>query len=341
MRTPKFTPLIFSLFFIMIINTSAHADFRLDLKQDAKTLQNLAQNKDLRVFWWNIHHGQTNLKKPNSDFTQNLKELITSDSAPDIISMAEYSDADLNFNSLDLLPLFTKNYPYRKFVNYLDTPDQGVVTFSKYPLTEITTSVLDFTPIQTMTLEEKKNYIQFWCGNTDTCTRKLQILSVTVNEEKVILIPIHLYDCWRKFKVLHGRMKTLAEILGGTENPLYYQTQRLFFELQKKIPSELKTPHLLLYGDFNMPNELLKVPTMGYSLFTKKFNSALTKDFEHAPTFPAKNSEEAKSFPKMQIDHGFLSPGTEVSAGTVVSLKGSDHYPLYFILKTKKELHDE
>jgi endonuclease/exonuclease/phosphatase family metal-dependent hydrolase len=86
---------------------------------------------------------------------------------------------------------------------------------------------------------------------------------------------------------------------------------------------------VIVVGDFNMPKELMGFSTLGF----QKISSGLTDIIASgAPSFPSSGAVETKKFPLMQIDHAFTSPSLSATAGEVLPLRGSDHYPLYLIL---------
>ena len=324
--------------FILFISgfSSAFADevYRFDQPADHTILESMGKVQNgLRVLWWNIHHGQASTQTPKLDFTDNLNQLIHSPAAPDIMSFAEYSDDDIRKFSKTLLPAINQLYPFKKFISYKDTPLNGVVTYSKFPLIEKSLNPLDFVPFRKMSTEEKSQFRKEWCGETDTCTRYLQILSVKKGEKIFTLVPIHLYDCWRKFQALHGKLITGAEILKGSHNPLFYQIRRFRELLESKLALEMKLPGVLLYGDFNMPDHVYRIPTHGFSVISKNMNSTLSPFSQERASFPSLDSDEYHHVPSLQIDHALVSPGTEFDLSSIISLKGSDHYPLYIVLR--------
>ena len=324
------------ILFSLLVSSQCFAKVNLQFDQpsDIHILENFANDQDgLHVFWWNIHHGQSNLKKPNHDFTQNLTNLIHSKSSPDVMSFAEYSDGDLQQDSKFLYLEVMRLYPYQKFVSYKDTPLSGVITMSKYPLVEKSVDELDFVPLREMSNEEKAQYREQWCGGTDTCTRYFQVLNIEVHGKVYTLVPVHLFDCWRHYSKLFGKVATAAQIIYGKSNPLFYQIERLKMYMKLKIGEQLKLPGVLLYGDFNIPDHVEYFPTLAYSIISKNLTNSLALSSQDRPSFPSNDSQEYQHYPSLQIDHALVSPGTEVGISSVISLKGSDHYPIYINLK--------
>ena len=49
-------------------------------------------------------------------------------------------------------------------------------------------------------------------------------------------------------------------------------------------------------------------------------------------TFPTP-SAPVRYYPQMQLDHGFHSESLDVRAAEALPMKGSDHYPIYFVIQ--------
>jgi endonuclease/exonuclease/phosphatase family metal-dependent hydrolase len=67
-------------------------------------------------------------------------------------------------------------------------------------------------------------------------------------------------------------------------------------------------------------------------------NDGLSEAFIGAPsTFPAMSADIRRQSPfnrtQIKIDHGFVGPEAEFEAAEVLYLRGSDHYPVYYVVR--------
>ena len=320
-------PVAFLIFFSVFAHASNSPDFDWDKPVDASVLQKLQTKAGLRVLWWNVHDGMIAPGDTGAAFNHNIDELIQSTIAPDVLSLAEFQESNLNTKVLKKLQ---KSYPYHILQAYPGTPGFGIWVYSKYSFEMSSIDLLDFTPLKNMSDSDRADYRKLWCKTSGMCVRPLMILDLNVNGKVVKLAPIHLFDCWRMMMSKVGKVGTLKEILNGTDNPLWYQILRFRQVLESRLGSDLKLGKVAVFGDFNMPEKLLGFPTVGFQKIRGELKNAIAGE---AASFPSSGSSEAGHFPPMQIDHAFTSPSQGVSAGEVLPLKGSDHYPLYLIVQ--------
>ena len=293
-----------------------------------KNLANAGRGDGLRIFWWNVHDGRTDSKIPDFTLSKNVVKLVHSEFAPDVLAFAEYQESDL---SADDLTEVRRLYPFQLQQPYPGTPGFGLAVYSRYPFQISSIDVLDFTPLTDMSDVDREQYRKLWCGTSGICGRPMVILQLNVNGKNLKLVPIHLYDCWRKLKENIGIIRTAEQVFFGTHNPLWFQINRFRSMLEARLGNELTRGNVVVIGDFNMPKEILGVTTRGYRKISWGLTDAVPGD---SPTIPSRNSPEARHFPSMAIDHAFVSPSIEVQEGDVLPLRGSDHYPVYVVVST-------
>ena len=325
------------LFFLLSQNIDfawgAAADFEWDEAPRPANLMSLANAHGLRIFWWNIHNGRIG-KKPTPSLSRNLIQLIHSNLAPDIMVFGEYQNSSLSAGAHAELQ---DAYPYSFQWSYPPTPGYGQVAFSKYPMSVSRMEPLDFTPIQPITEAQRDHYREVWCAPREACTRMFVSLDINVGGKVIQLIPIHLFDGWRKYSQLDGQMETALEILFGKDNPVAFQLSRFQALLRESLKPALdaasdpamKVRPTIVIGDFNIPKTLMNVKTRMYQNLAHN----LVEVFKRNPTtFPAMSAQERGHYPNMEIDHAFLAGKLQSRGAEVLPLRGSDHYPISLVV---------
>jgi endonuclease/exonuclease/phosphatase family metal-dependent hydrolase len=270
-------------------------------------LAQISLAKGLKIFWWNTHSGRVNEAKPDSDFDQNLTELMQSpDLAPDVLAFAEFREDRLLTAESKLLQT---RYPYSITRAYTFDASESVAVFSRYPITVVYEDTLTNIAV--------------------SYERPLLVLNVQLPGQTIRFIPVHIADTWRDYLAKNGSIETGLEILGGTTNPVAEQMNQLTSKLTAKLGANFMSTNTVMVGDFNQPDTLLGLSTKEFQIFAAGWKNAIPNS---SPTFPAAGSDEASSFPSMAIDHALVSPPLSVPAGTPLQLRGSDHYPLYFVV---------
>jgi len=309
----------------MLVQASPSFAFDWDKSVDASVLQKIKTKSGLRVLWWNVHDGKIAEGDQGVAFNHNIYDLIHSTIAPDVISLAEYQESDL---SPMILKELERLYPNHILQEYPGAHLFGLGIYSKYPFDVSSLDLLDITPLKAMSDAERDAYRTDWCKG-GMCVRPMLILNLKMNGKSIKLVPIHFFDCWREVMNRVGKVGTLKEIIIGKENPLLNQILRFRQILESKLGSELVHGNVAIFGDFNTPEKLLGLSTIGYEKISAGLKDATEGNDD---TFPSLGSQEHGHFPSMQIDHALASPALGVAAGEVLPLRGSDHYPLYLIL---------
>ena len=302
------------------------AEFEWDEAILPESLANLTSVQGLRVMWWNIHDGRP-AAKPAPYLSRNLIQLIHSELAPQVIVFAEYRDSSLSPEALNEV---NKAYPHTFKWSYPYSFGYGLVLYSKYPFQLSKLENMDVTPIANIQEPEQEQYRNFWCGSQLGCLRLFASFDINVNGKNIQLIAVHIFDVWRRYSAVNGKARTAQEIVFGNKNPLENQLIRFKGLLDEKLisPSGERPPSIII-GDFNIPKRLLGFQPLMY----RGLKQNLVEVFQKNPiSFPAKSADERGHYPKMLIDHAFLSGAIQSDAAKVLPLRGSDHYPLYMIL---------
>ncbi len=303
------------------------ADFIWDENPDRQALTTLQNTRGLKVFWWNIHDGRP-AKAPTPDLSKNLLTLINSELAPDILSFAEYQEQSIGSEALSEL---RAKYPFNMSWSYPYHEGFGLALFSRYPITLTKISALDVASLSPMSSDEQEQYRNFWCGSDIGCTRLFTSFDIDVLGNNIQIVPVHLFDVWRRYSQLNGRIKTAREIAFGKDNPLANQLSRFLNMLNEKLLPQVQVPATIVIGDFNIPRALVGVHPKMYKSLKQNLVEVFSED---TTSFPAKSADERGHYPQMQIDHAFLAGNLQSSGAQILPLKGSDHYPIYMVVST-------
>lgn len=306
---------------------------------------NFFENR-FRILWWNIEEGFTSSKFTNHPLDLNLIELIRSDFSPDIIVLAEFKNSALRTGTLRIL----RNEYFEKFIPYNEnTPGQGIIIFSKIKLEYLSVDTLKWCPPEES--PQCKSFEDSWLNRSRYAkgfTRQyIQIKVFIPSLNRVVsLVPVHLLQPWSIISDQHSfRLLAYLEIgsalFYSASNPLRYQIEHLRHFLERDF-GNFNQDAVVLFGDFNLPRNFAEMLSLWFenedvpSFLHKKstlfefLKKGLVDLFEKnsKPTFPTLFSKSFGYIPQVQIDHAFssthLSPSTEV-----LTLRGSDHYPIY------------
>jgi endonuclease/exonuclease/phosphatase family metal-dependent hydrolase len=279
----------------LLIFFSAHYSFadESDLHWDKNQSVAIHESAGVKMLWWNIHWGSLKVGGSNIAFQNNLATLVHSRFAPDVMAFAEYSPLAMG---PALLNEFQNTYPYHQDFAYPTRSDEGIAVFSKFPF-----SVSSVDPIG---------------------SRDLILLNLNVNGKEIVFAPTHIEDAWRDFHKENGTAETLEQILVGTKNPVWGQVVAFRSALESRLGARLSEKNFIMMGDFNSMKPSRAYDKMSWDLHDPVLG--------FAGTFPASGSADQKEFPvQIQIDHAFVSSGTEVESAQILPLSGSDHYALY------------
>ncbi|MES2963850.1 MAG: endonuclease/exonuclease/phosphatase family protein [Bdellovibrionota bacterium] len=283
--------------------------------------------KGLRVFWWNIANGGG--EGDVRTLSSNLELLVRSKLSPDVLALGEYSARALPESTSALLET---QYPIRQHIRYNSLTSNGIAIFSRLPLKTVRAANLRWIP-SALSAEEVVSYREFWAqGHTDGgdgfYVRPLREIEIVYEGKSIAFTPIHLAQPWRELgKRADGKVDfallTMRELYFGTKNPLITQVNVLTNWLNAGT-----TPEKIVVGDFNLPRSFVGFPTLGFSRLDGILDPAI-KQVENS--FPTPSSPH--SYPPMQIDHAFVGGNLKVVAAGVLPLKGSDHYPVFAVIR--------
>lgn len=283
--------------------------------------------KGLKIFWWNIANGAS---EADPDVLRaNLELLASSPLAPDVIALGEFSSRSLPEPTYSQL---ASKYPHRTFIRYNAGTSTGIAVFSKHAMTPIRAASFRWIP-SALSEEQAADYRESWApghadGGDGFYVRPLRELRLDVEGKSIAFTPIHLAQPWRELGkrsdgTIDFALATLSELYFGTENPLITQVNVLVNWLKAGTNA-----NRVLVGDFNLPRSFVGVPTLGFRRLDRVLEPAIT---QVENSFPTPSSPH--SYPPMQIDHAFVSGQVSAPVAGVLPLKGSDHYPLYVIVR--------
>jgi endonuclease/exonuclease/phosphatase family metal-dependent hydrolase len=280
--------------------------------------------KRLKIVWWNIHWGRPAEGDNESLFNQSLQKMISVVNAPDVIAMAEYRPEALQSDTVEEM---IRLYPYTQRANYgNETADTGLILWSRFPFHLDALDSLDFTP-SGLSASDQTLYRKRYCPNQNCIRPYLQVSlkPPALNGVTYTVVAVHINDFWRNFKS-EGILKTFLELADGTKNPVWYQIEAFRNALERNLGPRIKSDKLVVLGDFNIPKTIPFTPliTWAYQKAGFDLDDSMPNNF----TFPTPESTECQSFPKMAIDHAFVSHATEVITSRIRSEPGSHHYPL-------------
>lgn len=303
----------------------------------------LSENGGLKILWWNVQYGVTN-RLLEASMSQraldlNLRMLVSSQYAPDVIALGEYSDDSFSKETNQLL---NQRYPFslKSFVPYNpDTPERGVMVYSKHPLRLVNSAHLDYYPLGMQDQGQIQDYKQKWAKGFPPerfFPRTYLNYEIDKDGKKVHLVPFHALIHAEKLMLDSGggfftTLYLKLTIAFGSENPLIYQLKRFRKHLEGDFGEKLDQFPLVILGDLNLPRK--------FSIFTTKpykvISQALVDPFENSEevTWPMPSSEEFKKFDlRMQFDHMLVNSKVSVSTSQILPFKGSDHAAIYTLV---------
>lgn len=308
----------------------------------------VVKNNELSIFWWNIAGGAIG----SNDLNKNLDGMVSSSIQPDIILLGEYTGNELSYK---VLKDINKLYPYSKNINYNSkNKNTKLKIFSKFKFNLLVNTTIDATPIHA-TPNEIEDFTREWLdllGYAKSLERPYNLIELSKNNKKYYISFTHLLNPWSGLleKIKRNRPSWLEKtakialfrkISFGSNDPLYHQIEklknRLSVDIKTKIPK--KAPFILV-GDFNAPKNsfpkeysfsTLKLKSNTYRVLSKDLIDVFKNiDINTIPTETSKTLENKYSF---QIDHIFRNKTAIVVENEILYLKGSDHYPLWTIIK--------
>ncbi len=317
--------------------------FRIDVIDSVnselpKILNTPPERNGLKVFWWNIRNGgelakarfeeakKLNLPGAVNELDLNITSLVNSPGAPEVLLLAEYDSQTLSSTTERLLSIL---YPFQEYQVYNSyRSDRGIQVYSKYPF-NTASSLLDWSPLY-QSNEKQLAFKRKWRKSIDpkideSYERLFSEIKISKNGEQWILCPVHLMNNWLSISEKIGKKKAGLVLVFGDDNPHYYQVQRLMDEKIAPIISRLEKPHLILVGDFNLPNQVYDMVPRSFGRILSSLNVSRQMNF----TFPAVSSDMTGT-KRLTIDHAFHSAELITRDIARLPLTGSDHYPIEF-----------
>ena len=286
---------------------------------------------------------------------ENLTSLIASPFAPDVIILGEdylYEDG----SSIASEVLFNAGYE-RVVIPYFDgTADMISFYFKGMAVWENPLAV-DPSPIW-MSSEERLEYHQFWLSRMPhqiELSRPFTHFIYQKNDHSPIyhLYPTHLINPWRAVNAIKNQKvekEWFSDVARGPrvnwnlfmefqsdDNPLYYQLSNMKTLFEASVDSFPEEAHIFL-GDFNtasrsVPDEkkvlkhLVPISSKGYRLLADDFNDLFKGE---RPTIPSMISDELdENKPAFRIDHAFANDRVRKLQSAILTMRGSDHYPIW------------
>jgi hypothetical protein len=151
---------------------------------------------------------------------------------------------------------------------------------------------------------------------------------------KMNLVPVHMLEPWDEVRNYRGKAGTMWNMLFSNDNPLHYQIERLLAFIKQDMGGDIDSEPLLLIGDMNTPKSALGINTVAYNLLDADLDDVFPGT---PPTFPAFSAESRQQPPftysLVKIDHAFHNKKVQPLAAAALTLRGSDHYPIYVIVQ--------
>jgi endonuclease/exonuclease/phosphatase family metal-dependent hydrolase len=312
---------------------AASPNLRWALPQKALTsrqMTTLQAAEGLRVMWWNIEFGRRNTKEDKRPLSQNLVAIANSQLAPDVIGLGEYHSKALDGKTRREL---TKHYPHHQMLPY--GKDKAIKVFSRYPLERMKNETMGYTSTQ-KGAAQTATFVKKWQGLTDgraaaSFPRPYAPLAVKVGNQTIDLLFVHLNQPWSTIREQSGKIAAGLSLVAGGNNPLIHQARHLRTKLERDYGSHVDGRPLMVLGDFNLPSHVFGVPVRTYAHISDNMKNPLS--FSGIPSWPTPNTEFAKKYPEMRIDHGLTNKQLQTTAASVLPISGSDHMPIYFVVK--------
>ncbi|MCB0377432.1 MAG: hypothetical protein KDD33_02980 [Bdellovibrionales bacterium] len=324
-------------FFILASTSGAQPEKAFVFRQDHLPTHSLFRVPEdgLRVLWWNLGCSRklsrnAQMLANKNDFLadhqwENLKQFMDSPQRPDVLILGEFCPSNFDKKTLSRL---NKIYPHRYKIDKTNPQydiRNGLRVFSLYPLELLEkvdldendfTNSSDLTRCQSQVKKDRPKAFQkgFW-------KRPLPILSVRTPDGEITLAPTHLANPWTILNVCTSAVMAGRRMIFDRENVNAAQALQLTEELASETP-------LLLIGDFNTPKKFFGMRGYGYSVMEGAFGPSQILDSQNTYI------DAGTSLKSASIDHAFTQ-GLYVSYARVWPLAGSDHLPIYIVVKPK------
>ncbi len=326
------------LLFLTLLPLTTYADWVVDDSSVERPFGCAdAEAGEVSIGFWNIAFGSVQ----GAALQENLRLLARSSCAPDFLAFAEYQEDALSPETNQAL---NERYPYRRFLQYSQRVTwRGFLILSKTSFNQVAhLRELDWVPPH-LRGAERAAYLR-WADEYYTreesqyYARRLNHFVVPTRNGPLTLYPTHLAQPMAIVSErygLYGSVEAGIDLLFDTNNPLGHQTRSLLRATQG-------AQNALIFGDLNFSPAVnyhgLGRRTPYYEMFLSEgWSDAFRGD--GPPTFPALSSPKADEFPythhPFQFDHVFRTDQVLVRGLRSPRLRGSDHYPLFFIARVR------
>jgi len=323
---------IFSFLFNLPLIHASDFIFDQNSEDNLANINDLKRSHGIKLFWWNVAWGRYN---SDQNLDKNIIALIESELSPDILSFTEFKNEIFNSKTLETL---NSKYPHQIYQPLYESASVGIKTFSKFPLSKIKTSPLDWAPgyyNEQDKVTYRKEWNDFDQNSVQYWNRTYGLLKVKTDNFDFFISPTHLCSPWESYFKRYGKVKTLRAIKSGYDNPLQNQIDILKGFLTSYFGQKMNNFPLILFGDFNIPSDIPVLFFGGAPKSYKELRSFLSVGLKsNENTFP---SESTRNYQpdflrekSVQLDHVFFNSKIRMHDSKVLQLKGSDHYPFIF-----------
>lgn len=296
-------------------------------------LQKVTDAQGLKIFWWNVAWGNFNA---DGHVNHNLVNLVESPSRPNLLILGEFKYSAISSYALTILQRY---YPYSDFVPYTPTSDVGVMTFSLAPFNREGLRHLDWVPPD-MNKAARDGYKQYWLhknyNEVKHWDRTYVLYSSEIMGKKYYFSPVHLLEPWAAINHSEGKLTLIHDMFFGGDNPLDYQIERYRNFLTHDLGggSLQNAEPLIALGDFNAPKEIFLMTPKSYTALSQGLIEAFWGNQSTFPTRYAEGKSGRSLLPmSVKIDHVFFNKKFAKVGGTALEFTGSDHYPIYVVVK--------
>jgi len=306
--------------------------------ENFKKQENILSQKfdGIRIMWWNIkrgEHGKLLASKHSKNINpleKNLITLVQSPLKPDVLIFGEYSPHAFK---TEVEKYLIDHFKYTMYVDYNpNAPGFGFLIFSNLEWAgPMIYKNIDWTPTAiNLTHDQKQEYRQNIINHFEKANLFFRpYLRLKFKEKNKVynIIPVHLCQPWEEVEQEKSIVSAALASFFDTNNPLFYQLQRLTWEMKNDLGTPIDSAAVVL-GDFNFPKKYF-IKSVSYEYITQILKDAFT---DNPASFPTP-SDEKWYYPSMKIDHAFVSDSIQTLSAHVLSLRGSDHYPEYIVVK--------
>lgn len=331
---------VFSFFFTLSASAQGFI-YRTDSKVNRKWIREVKNNSNgLKVMFWNVGCFMPNQNTPHNEKPQklmhNLKTLLKNNQLrPDVFIFGEHCKYPFEYFGVDRL--LKRYYPHFKFerdrYNRFYERDNGMTIYSRYKMYDEEVVMMGssnwMSHERMRSCERRIGHLVEDGANSfipQSWRRPYLNFKVKAKGHTYNIGGIHLTNPFPLFKKCFGTVKTGLEILYGTHNPNYHQARVMTSHFAN---SNEKT---LLIGDFNaIKNYSIKIGPFRINLDSKSYRHI--KKFFGDSIIRSDMFTSFNNGVRASIDHAFANKKVRVLATNVVPLAGSDHLPIYVIIK--------